>query len=533
MGIYVNPGNNNFQRILRSEIYVDKTELLEYTNSVLDTDNAYLCISRPRRFGKSITADMLSAYYSLECDSKEIFQNLKIASSLDFEKHLNKYFVIHVDMNEFRYRRDRETGQPVTAMKSVSLFHIEIIKELQEHFPDSVTDMDNDLPLVLANIYQDNGIKFIIIIDEWDTIFREDKQDFNAQKEYIELLRGLFKTANSKKFLLLAYLTGILPIKKYGTESALNNFDEFTMICPDMLSEYVGFTEQEVQDLYHSYHMDFEMAKQWYDGYVFDGDLHIYNPKSVVDSIRRKKIANYWTKTETYESLKIYISMNFDGLKEAIVKMISGGTCKVDTNTFENDMTSFQSKDDVLTVLIHLGYLAYNADTEEVFIPNKEVNSAFSKAVKKSGWNQVIQAIEDSEKLLWATWHMDEKEVAKGIEKVHMENTSILKYNDENSLSCIISLAYYHAMNEYILIREMPTGKGYADVVFLPRKQSDKPALIVELKFNQSARGAIEQIKKKQYIKALEEYKGNLLLVGVNYDKEKKEYQCKIEKVEK
>ena len=205
-----------------------------------------------------------------------------------------------------------------------------------------------------------------------------------AQKEYINLLRGVFKDAPSKKFLKLGYMTGILPIKKYGTESALNNFDEFTMIESDMLAEYVGFTEEEVLSLYQEYGMDFEKAKRWYDGYHLAEDLHIYNPKSVVDSIRRKKISNYWTSTETYESLKDYISMNFDGLKDTIIQMIAGGRCKIDTDTFENDMVHFERRDDVLTILVHLGYLAYNTKTQEVAIPNEEVRSAFVSAKKKA-----------------------------------------------------------------------------------------------------------------------------------------------------
>ena len=346
------------------------------------------------------------------------------------------------------------------------------------------------------------------------------------------MLRGLFKDAPSKKFLKLGYLTGILPIKKYGTESALNNFDEFTMVESDMLAEYVGFTEEEVITLYEEYGMDFEEAKRWYDGYHLADNLHIYNPKSVVDSVRRKKIGNYWTSTETYESLKYYINMSFDGLKDAIIEMIAGGRCKVDTNTFENDMVSFQSKDDVLTVLIHLGYLAYDAETEEVAVPNEEVRSAFVRAIKKSNWKYVIDAISASDELLQATWCGDGEAVAEGIDKVHATYTSILNYNNENALSCVISLAYYNAINEYTIVRELPAGKGYADVAFVPRKGSDKPAMVVELKWNQSADGAIAQIKEKQYVQALHEYQGNLLLVGINYDKDTKKHECVIEQLE-
>lgn len=531
MGIYLNPGNAGFKRTLRSQIYVDKTELLEYTNSVLESEQGYICVSRPRRFGKSITAEMLVSYYAKDCDSGEIFQDLKIAQAPDFEEHLNQYDVIHVDMNDFRHRRNAQTGKMITAEESIVEFQLEVIRELKDKFPDSVGEQDINLPVVLARINNDTGAMFVIIIDEWDTIFREDKMDTKAQESYISLLRGLFKDAASKRFLKLAYITGILPIKKYGTQSALNNFDEFSMTNPSVLSEYVGFTEEEARSLYDSYGMDFEEAKRWYDGYVVEDGLHIYNPKSVVDSIRRKRITNYWTRTETYESLLYYITMNFDGLKDSVVQMLAGSRCKINPNKFQNDMTSFKDRDDILTLLIHLGYLSYDIDRCEVYIPNEEVRGEFKNAIEDTGWNQVIGAIEASDKLLRATWQMDSEAVAAGIDKVHMENTSILEYNDENSLSCVISLAYYNAINEYTWIREMPTGKGYADVVFLPRRHSDKPAMVVELKWNQSVEGAIEQIKKKQYSKALEEYKGNMLLVGINYDKETKEHQCSIEEM--
>lgn len=326
----------------------------------------------------------------------------------------------------------------------------------------------------------------------------------------------------------LAYLTGILPIKKYNSESALNNFDEFTMAAADILAEYVGFTEKEVDGLCEEYDMNFEEMQRWYDGYILEKDLHVYNPKSVVDAIRRKKIANYWTKTVTYEALQDYISMDFDGLKDVVVKMLAGGKCSVNTDTFENDMTSFKSRDDVLTILIHLGYLAYDGDKKEVYVPNEEVRTSFLNAVLGTDWTPVIQAIRRSDGLLSATLSRDAAAVAKGISEVHMANASILEYNDENAFSCVISLAYYNAVNEYTLIREFPSGKGYADIVFLPRRRSGKPAMVVELKYNKSAEGAIEQIKTKGYAQALEEYKGNLLLVGINYDKETKEHSCVI-----
>lgn len=530
MGIYLNVGVEKFKSALRSKIYVDKTALLEYTNSVLNTENHCVCISRPRRFGKSVTAAMLAAYYGKGCDASEIFDNLKIAQSPDYQKYRNQYDVIQVDMNVFRNRRDVRTGETVTACGAVHLFQTEVLEEIREAYPNCLNENEVDLPNALTKIHAKTGTKFVVIIDEWDTIFREAPMDEKAHKMYIELLRGLFKNDTAKEFLALGYLTGILPIKKYGTQSALNNFDEFTMINPEPLETYAGFTEEEVYKLYQENHMDFEEAKRWYDGYKLGNCCHVYNPKSVVDSIRRRKITNYWTRTETYESLKNYINMNFEGLKDDVIEMLGGGRCRVNPDKFQNDMTTFRSRDDVLALLIHLGYLAFDCDHREVYIPNEEVRGEFRNAVEGNHWDTVIAAIEDSDKLLRATWKQDEEKVAESIAKVHRDNVSVLKYNDENALSCVITLAYYSAKEEYTLIREMPAGEGFADIVFLPRKHSDKPAMVVELKYDKSAEGAIGQIKRKQYTSVLESYRGNILLVGVNYDKATKEYACRIER---
>jgi ribosomal protein S8 len=525
MGSYVNRGRESFTSAVNSKIYVDKTGLLEYTNSVLETEQRWICSSRPRRFGKSIAAGMITAYYDRTCDSKELFSKYEIAKTDDFEKYLNQFDVIQIDMADIR----TELGSNDDIVKYISK---KIILELKEYYPEYVTPEDSLLPTVLSNINLRTGAKFVIVIDEWDAIFRDDKYNEKSQREYIDLLRGLFKGERSKAFTKLAYITGILPIKKYNSESALNNFDEFTMTSPKMLSKYVGFTQDEVMTLCNKYDMDFDEAATWYDGYSFKRIAHIYNPNSVVKAMLSGEYDCYWSKTVAYESLKSYICMNFDGLKEAIVSMIGGGRCRVNTLTFENDMTSFKSRDDVITVLIHLGYLAYDQDRKEAYVPNEEVRMAFENTISSTDWTPVIDAINKSERLLKLTWAKESDEVAEYISEVHMQNTSILQYNDENSLSCVITLAYYNAINDYTVIRELPSGLGYADIVYLPKKHSDKPAMIVELKYNKNAKAAIEQIKEKKYPKSLQDYKGNLLLVGVNYDKDTKEHSCVIEDCE-
>jgi hypothetical protein len=385
-----------------------------------------------------------------------------------------------------------------------------------------------NLNTVLQDIYMETDIAFIIVIDEWDCIFRENKEDTTAQNFYLDFLRNFLK---DKSYIALAYMTGILPIKKYGTHSALNMFDEFSMTNPRELAEFVGFTEFEVKQLCIQYDMDFEETKRWYDGYQFENIGHIYSPRSVVASMLSHCFDNYWNQTETFEALKCYIVMNYEGLKDTIIELLAGNRRKINSTKFSNDMTTFQSVDDVLTLLIHLGYLGYDFSTKEVFIPNSEVASEFCNAIESANWKEVVKSVQNSEELLQATWNQDTRSVAEGLEQAHFE-TSILKYNDENSLACVISLAYYSARMYYTQVRELPTGKGFADIVFLPRKNHlDKPAIVVELKWNQSAKGAIAQIKEKNYGKALEEYRGNLLLVGVNYDVKSKKHECEIEMV--
>ena len=521
MGIYLNPGNLSFQESIDSEIYVDKTGLLVYLNQMIGTRQKNICISRPRRFGKSMAAEMLSAYYSCGCDSKQLFDGLSVSKAVSFEKYLNKYNVLFFNIQDFVSRAENMT-------KVIPYLQKMVIRELQETYGEYFDENETHLAIVLEQLFAKTGMDFVFIVDEWDCIFREKKSNADLQKEYLDFLRTLLK---DKPYVRLAYMTGILPIKKYGTHSALNMFEEYSMTNADMVAEYVGFTEAEVLELCKRYDMDFTEVQRWYDGYLFDGNLHIYNPKSVVDAMRRRKLSSYWTQTETYEALKVYIDMNHDGLRDAVTLMLGGGRCKINTRTFQNDMTTFKSRDDVLTLLIHLGYLAYDERKQEVFIPNQEIEGEYANAVEGAGWKNVIHAIAASEELLEATLRLDCEMVAKGIEAVHMDNISIISYNNENSLSCVISLAYYSARNYYCLKREMPAGRGFADIVFVPRKEwaADRPALLVELKWNSSAESAIRQIKRTGYVEALKEYEGDILLVGINYDKSNKRHECVIE----
>ncbi len=523
MGKYLNPSNKGFEIARNSKIYVDKTGLIKYTNSMLDTEQRFICVSRPRRFGKSMAAQMLLAYYCGAYDSSVLFHGLEIENDDSFRCHLNKYDVLFLDMQKFLNRAKSPKELTVYLQKSV-------LSELREVYADYIHPEEPELVVALENIAEKAKKEFIFIIDEWDCIFRETQDDATAQKSYLDFLRDLFK---GQTYVKLAYMTGILPIKKYGTHSALNIFYEYSMTEPKEMAEYTGFTEDEVRKLCKEYGMDFLEMQKWYDGYKLKNAAHMYNPKSVVDAMLNTEFHSYWTGTETYEALKVYMDMNFDGLKDSIIEMLGNGRCKINYRKFQNDMTTFKSRDDVLTLLIHLGYLAYDEETKEVFIPNMEISDEFENALEGEGWDTIAKILSASDELLNATLCGDTDAVARGIDEAHMDHTSILSYNDENSLSCVITIAYFSARKDYALIRELPAGKGFADIVFLPRGFSDKPALIVELKWNKSVMGAINQIKERKYIQALENYKGEILLVAVNYDKTTKNHQCVIEKYQK
>lgn len=520
MGIHLNPGDDLFREAAGSEIYVDKTMMIDYTNHILETSQKEICVSRPRRFGKSIAENMLAAYYSKGCDSKELFSRFKIAQTPDFEKHLNQYNVIHVDMQNF--------AKYTVISELVTRLTKELLFDIKQEFPDVVFFDEADLPRILKDIFAQKKQKFIFIIDEWDCIFRVHKDDSVSQKQYLDFLRDLLK---GQPYVALAYMTGILPIKKYGEHSALNMFDEYSMTNQKRLAEFTGFTEDEVRQLCQKYQVSFEQTKQWYDGYNVNG-ISIYNPRSVTVAMMEHIFDSYWTQTETYEALKMYIIRNENGLRDKVIRMIAGERISINILKFQNDMCTFESADDVLTLLIHLGYLTYDFDTKTAWIPNSEVRQEFINSIQDHGFEHVMDAIRQSDKLLKYTLEQNAEKVSEMIRTAHSENVSLIQYNDENSLACVLSLAYYSAQDTYAIYRELQGGEGLADQVFVPRTGNPNPAMIVELKWDQSAGLALEQIQNRGYIRSLKDYHGKVLFVGISYQKKDKKHECRFTMIE-
>lgn len=520
MGIFINVGNEGFQRIRRRE-YIDKSGLIAVVNDTLFSEWCYSCVTRCRRFGKSMAAKMLCAYYDHSCDSRSLFADLEIARHPSFEEHLNKYPVIYLDITTF-----------VTQYHDDSIVeHIDaaILRDIRETYPDVPLRDDDNLMDFLLRVATTTGERFIFIIDEWDAICREFQTGTSAMDRYVNWMRRMFKSIDGTRVFAGVYLTGILPIKKYKTESAMNNFTEYSMVTPRRMARYFGFTKDEVRTLAERHGMDFDELEKWYDGYQIGSEPSMFNPNSVMQAIDNQWCDSYWATTGAFDAVANYIQMNYEGLKDDIIQMLAGGRCQVDSTGFQNDMSAVRSRDDVLTVLIHLGYLSYDRREKECYIPNREVAGEMVNAVKRNNWTPVVDAIEQSKELLRATLEGDCEAVARGVDAAHDENTSILSYNNENSLACVLSIAYFYARNDYVFHRELASGKGFADLVLIPRKNVASPAIVLELKYNKDADGAIAQIHRKQYPAKVAQYTCNLLLVGINYDRQTKTHECQME----
>jgi len=527
MGVYYNPDNEAFQDDLSNDIYVDKSMLLAETNSCIGKSaQKFICVSRPRRFGKSMAANMLTAYYSKGCDSRTLFKGLKIENDPSFEKNLNKHDVIRID---FAAVDGMTTDNKENIVKEAQGY---VCDELSLAFPDVKPRQEGIIASMLVAIKQKYPKqKFIIIIDEYDLIFRNYEDNAKLQAEYLDFLNSLFKNGDIKANISLAYLTGILPIIREKTQSKLNEFKNITMLHPYRFSEFMGFTEEEVKGLCDEYSMDFGEMKRWYNGYRFKNQTNIYCPQSVISAITDSGFDDYWVQTSSAKTMFTYIELDYNGLKEDVERLIAGERIRVEVSYFDNTLTAINCKDDVLTFFIHLGYLAYDSQEKKCYIPNYEIQQEWTKTVKHSKkYGEIAKYINNSEELLKETWKGNEEYVAKALDEAHSKNTSILKYNDENSLHAVVAYAYIYANTYYTIVREMPTGKGFADIVYLPISKVN-PAMVVELKFDETVDTAIDQIKNKNYPQALEHYKDNMLLVGITYDKETKKHVCKIERV--
>lgn len=534
MGSFINKGNTGFTDYTRGE-YVDKTGMIAYINSTLNTSNRLTCVTRPRRFGKSMAANMLCAYYDRSCDSSALFDRFEIARDASYREHLNKYYVLFVDITKFTTTYEGRKD-------IVEILQRKIMEDVCSAIPSVRYDEEVHLMDTLLTVTGETGVKFVMIIDEWDALCRELADKPKIMDEYVNLLRRMFKTSDTPDVFAGVYMTGILPIKKYGTQSALNDFREYSMTSPGPMGGFLGFNDQDVKMLAEKHHMDFTELKRWYDGYEMDTmdwrldapeltKTPIYNPNSVMTAIRNHCCDNYWARTEAFEALQQYIDCDFDGVKDTLEHLIRGEAVGMNVLRFGNDIKSVGDNDELFTMLIHFGYLNYNRRERVAKLPNQEIREEFVEALRGSKTHKELSLlVRASDRLLKATWQMDEEAVAEGVEEIHNHKTAPRFYNNEQALRSVVRMAYLGAIDHYIEIQELPSGKGYADLVFIPRPYSSNPAMVVELKWNETTRTAIDQIKDRDYPEVLKPFSSDILLVGINYDKDTKTHECVIEK---
>ena len=524
MGIYINPGNENLKKALNSEIFVDKSLFIGKISKFLNTEQRFICVSRPRRFGKTMIGNLMKAYFSKGCDSREIFSKLKIANDPCFGENLNKLNVLSIDLGGF-FSSSKNKNEVL-----LNLYN-ELLEDFSKEFPSIEFSEKDSVAKMIQRVYTETNTQFIIIIDEYDVLVREQIPE-DIFKSYLELLNSLFKNDALNPAIAFAYLTGILPIVRDKVQSKLNVFKESTMLEPFGLEEFFGFTKAEVKALCRAYKMKFKECEEWYDGYKI-GKISVYNPNSLVEAMMRRECSNYWQATGSYEVVSDYIKLDYDGTKSAVLDMLSDREVPVKVVDFKNRLDEIKTKDNVLTYLIHLGYLNYDKKTKLCRIPNREIKEEWMSALQDAGnFSKIAEMIRDSDKLLYLAQNGEAEEVAAALDKAHTEVTSALNYNFESSLQAAIIFAFYTARTKYTIIQELPAGYGFADIGFIPINKKD-PAMIIELKCNHDADTAIKQIKNKNYPKVFENYLDNLILIGVNYDKSTKVHECVIEKYQK
>ena len=519
MGLYLNSNRSlkNYEELYRSDYFVDKSLIIERLNKLIGKRSKYLCITRPRRFGKTSVADMIAAYYSKAVDSKDIFDNLKISTVNGYDENLNKYNVINISFNKMP-----DSGK--TYDEYIKMIKQSLISDIVKYYPN----INPNEFFTVGDMLESTGDQFIFVLDEWDYIFSKELFQEN-QDDFLEFLTFLLK---DKPYVLLCYMTGVLPIKKYSSGSALNMFDEYTFLKDRSFGEYFGFTEYETLELCNKNgKLRFEEVEAWYNGYLTATGIRIYNPRSVVKALKNNYCESYWTNTGAMDEVVEYLKYNTLDICDDVIEMVSGEEIDIIINEeFRAGQRAPRTKKEIYSAMIVLGFLSYYDGYLK--IPNKELMQEFEKALEDKSFGYVSKIIENSKNMLKATVNGDTDTIKSILHDIHNSEIPILQYNDENSLSCVLTLAYLAARDTYRIEREEKSGKGYADFTFHPRRKNDT-AFIVELKKDESPEVAINQIKKKEYVEKFKRENNNHsnLAVAICYDSKIKEHYCKIEEL--
>ena len=530
-----------FRYDIDSDLYIDKSLMIAELNKQINTNCRFICMSRARRFGKTMMTNLMSAYYSKNCNSRELFENLELSKHEGWDKYLNNVNVIQIDLQGF-YSDAEDKSQTIRILQR------KVVDELRKQFPTIEIQNSASIATAITDIHNELGESFVIIIDEYDVLIRDKSVPASLCNEYIELLNALFKSNTTQKAISLAYLTGILPIYREIVQSKLNNFTEYTMLAPDQFAQYFGFTGKEVKKICREKNTDYEMCKLMYDGYVYekprelleqpddDGEpvIHIFNPRSVTEAARNGRYRNYWVATSALEAITFYIDSNIAGIQDDIKALLKGEKeINVDVLRYNKNVERFATKDEIFTYLIHLGYLAYDPTKGTCHIPNGEIKSAWLRIMSDAkGFEPIQRMLENGRNLIVATENGDAEVVAQALDDSHADISNPLSYNRESSLQSAILMAYFYARKDYLVFSELPTGYGFADVVLVPTVPQ-KPVIIIELKRDGEPTTAIEQIKSRNYAHAFRYHPGReAVLVGITYDAESKHHRCLIERME-
>lgn len=521
-----------FQGRYEGNYFVDKSEILEKLNGLIGkVDEQYLCITRPRRFGKTVMTNLISSYYAKGLNSSMIFDNLKIADSKNYKQHLNQHNVLSLYMAE----------QPRVCDDTdcyLSYHEKRILKDLRRAYPDCELDTETELWDALEDIFYETSEKFIFVLDEWDSLFHSDFYTEEGEKKYLTFLKNLLK---DKPYVELAYMTGVLPIKKYSSGSELNMFDEFYFPTDTIYDTFFGFTEEDVKKLCEQNKknggtIEYEQLAEWYNGYYTSDGKRLYNPRSINKALTQNTVKDYWTETGPGTEILGLVKNNVDAVKEDILKMVSGEKVAMASDDFSAGLHTIETKEDIYSVMIIYGFLSYYDGY--LTIPNKEIMKKFQKVLKDNSMGYIAKLAQNSNVMLEATLAGDTEKMEEILEYVHHTEIPLLQYNDENSLSCIVNLIYLNARDKYRIEREEKAGKGFADFIFYPLNLSDT-AIILELKKDDTSEHAIEQIMERKYYTrflACEDGKTvpkqNVLVVGMAYEKKSGLHRCLVKELE-
>lgn len=511
--------NNEFELVSKDRFFVDKTNMIKDISSLIGVKDRFICITRPRRFGKTINAMMLACYYSKNADFKALFDRLEISKSESYLEHLNKHNVIFITWCN-------PTKEYKTFDEYMDGFIHQLILDLKEEFPNAKINNTDAIGKIFEDIYTQTGESFIFILDEWDYIFNNNLFESEDREKFLEFLKKLLK---DKPYVELAYMTGVLPIAKYSSGSALNMFDEYTFLNDMNFDKYFGFTNSETEKLCKKQDkLSLNELKEWYDGYKTQGGHEVYNPRSVAFALRKGVCQSYWTNTGPMDEISYYIENNVEEVRNDIVQMVSGIPVNIHLEGYGAEQINLNTRDEILSAMTVYGFLSYHDET--LTIPNKELRMKFDYALKNHQMGEISKLVLKSNQMLEATLRKDTDTMEKLIQEAHDINIPIIKYNDENSLACIVTLVYLSARTKYKIVREMPAGIGFADFIFYPNNKS-KPSFIIELKKDSTPEEALKQIKEKRYALALKDYTGQKLAVGITYDSKQKQHHVKIEEI--